>query len=405
MSPRGVLYKASQLMAGFMSLSTLGCAAAQADTCATQHWPLWQYYAHRFIQADGRMLLFGNAPNQSSSEAQSYAMFFALVDNDPELFDKLWRWTRDNLAASDIETHLPAWLWGLNSNGDWGVLDANSASDSNLWIAYALLEANRLWNKPDYHDEAQKLLANVEAKQVIKLPGLGKMLIPGTIGFNLPDHLWRLNPSYMPLPLMRRFDKETPSGPWQEVAENTVKLVSDARTNPKGYVADWVGYRGTAKDSGLFVTDPVTGQLGSYDAIRVYLWIGITPASDPLAASMRAHLEGMTTSTASRNVPPEKVQVLSGVTEGDGHFGFSAALIPYFQAKGQPWLALSQQRRVEEALEKAQDPTNPAYWQPLYYDFMLSLFALGWSEQRYQFQHDGTVKLSWEAACVTHAAR
>ena len=174
-------------------------------------------------------------------------------------------------------------------------------------------------------------------------------------------------------------------------------------SSPKGYVADWIGYRATGPNSGLFVVDPVNGELGSYDAIRVYLWAGMTPISDVLAAPLLARLEGMANSTASTGIPPEKVQVLSGTLEGQGPFGFSAALIPYFQAKGQPWLAQAQQRRTELALTKVLAQADGERTEPLYYNFMLSLFALGWAENRFQFRDDGTLKLSWETSCVRTA--
>jgi endoglucanase len=43
--------------------------------------------------------------------------------------------------------------------------------------------------------------------------------------------------------------------------------------------------------------------------------------------------------------------------------------------------------------------------EPLYYNLMLSLFALGWAENRFQFRDDGTLKLSWETSCVRTATR
>jgi endoglucanase len=215
--------------------------------------------------------------------------------------------------------------------------------------------------------------------------------------------LWRLNPSYLPLPLLRRLAKEAPTGPWKEIAENTVKMVS--ASSPKGFVADWIGYRATAPKAGLFVVDPVKGELGSYDAIRVYLWAGMTPKSDPLATPLLARLDGMSSSTASTGIPPEKVQVISGALEGPGPFGYSAALIPYFQAKGQPWLAEQQQRRVEASLNAALAKADGERTEPLYYNAMLSLFALGWAEKRYQFRDDGTLKLSWETSCTRAVTR
>ncbi|MNI89705.1 Endoglucanase precursor [compost metagenome] len=107
----------------------------------------------------------------------------------------------------------------------------------------------------------------------------------------------------------------------------------------------------------------------------------------------------MSNSTASTGIPPEKVQVISGALEGQGPFGYSAALIPYFQAKGQPWLAEQQQRRAETALNAALAKADGEHVEPLYYNAMLSLFALGWAEKRYQFRDDGTLKLTWETSC------
>ena len=125
--------------------STLLAGAAQAQTC---DWPLWQNYAKRFIQDDGRVLNSSMKPTESSSEGQSYAMFFALVGNDRATFDKLWTWTKSNMAGADIGQNLPAWLWGKRDDGKWGAIDSNSASDADLWMAYALLEAARVWNAP-----------------------------------------------------------------------------------------------------------------------------------------------------------------------------------------------------------------------------------------------------------------
>jgi endoglucanase len=390
-------------LAGTLASLSLAPVMADETACKSVDWPLWQTYAARFVQNDGRLLESSIEPNHSTSEGQSYGMLFALIGNDRERFDALWKWTAANLAGADVGQRLPGWLWGQGKDGKWQLQDANSASDSDLWITYALLEAARLWQRPDYREDALRLLKNIETKLVVNLPGLGKMVLPGPEGFVQPDHLWRLNPSYLPLPLLRRLAKEAPSGPWKEIAANSVKMVS--ASSPKGYVADWIGYRATAPQAGLFVVDPIKGELGSYDAIRVYLWAGMTPKSDPLAAPLLAHLDGMSSSTASTGIPPEKVQVISGALEGQGPFGYSAALIPYFQAKGQPWLAEQQQRRAEGALNAALAKAEGESTEPLYYNAMLSLFALGWAEKRYQFRDDGTLKLSWETSCVRAVTR
>lgn len=48
----------------------------------------------------------------STSEGQSYGLFFALAANDRAGFDKLLTWTQNNLAEGDLKQHLPGWLWG-----------------------------------------------------------------------------------------------------------------------------------------------------------------------------------------------------------------------------------------------------------------------------------------------------
>jgi len=387
-----------------LALVTLLCAPSLAaeQTCAESTWPLWESWATRYVQGDGRMLSSSTKPNHSTSEGQSYGMMFALISNDRARFERLWQWTGSNMLGADLAHNLPGWLWGQGEDGAWTLQNANSASDADLWIAYALLEAARLWQRPDYRAQALQLIGNIESKLVVDLPGLGKMVLPGPEGFVQPDHLWRLNASYLPLPLLRRLAKEVPGGPWQDIAENTIKLI---RTSARrGYIADWVAYRGTSPQSGLFVTDPVNGDLGSYDAIRVYLWAGMTARTDPGFSSVLAALDGMALSTASTGIPPEKVQVDSGALSGQSPFGYSAALIPYFIAKQQPWLAEQQQRRVRAGIEAALAGNGqPA--ELVYYNFMLSLFALGWAEKRYQFRDDGTLTLSWETSCARAVQR
>lgn len=378
--------------------------AAQAQTCDAQ-WPLWQNYATRFVQEDGRVLNSSLNPSESNSEGQSYAMFFALVGNDRARFDKLWTWTKSNMAGNDIGHNLFAWLWGKNKDGEWGVIDANSASDADLWIAYALLEAARIWNVPQYRADAQLVLANVEKTLIVRVPGLGKMLLPGPVGYSYPGGLWRFNPSYQVLAQLRRFNKERPNGGWNEVADSNAKMLADPQSNPHGFAANWVGYRATSANTGVFVVDPYSDDLGSYDAIRTYLWAGMTAKSDPLAASMLKALGGLSRATAAsaNGLPPEKVHVLTGEVEknnGYSPLGFSASAMVFFQARGETALAQLQKQKLDDVLGKAMAPSAPDTAQPLYYDYMLSLFGKGFADQKYRFEQDGTVKLFWEGACA-----
>src|SRR2546422_464278 len=106
--------------------------------CSARVWPsLWQHYAEVFMDNQIRVI-DRDAGDRATSEAQAYAMFFALVANDRQRFDGLLGWTEQNLASGDLRLHLPAWLWGRAADGTWRVLDSNSASDADVWIAYTL---------------------------------------------------------------------------------------------------------------------------------------------------------------------------------------------------------------------------------------------------------------------------
>lgn len=374
----------------------LGYLPAQA-ACNVQ-WPLWQRFAETWVQADGRVLESSLLDNHSTSEGQAYALFFALVSNDAERFAQIWRWSRENLAGNDPQNVLPAWLWGQGKDGRWQVQDANSASDADIWFAYALLEAHRLWGHAEYRDDALALLGQVKAQEILDLPGLGSTLMPGPVGFVQPDHLWRLNPSYVPISVLRRLVSADPDGPWEQIVESSVKLLRDGGGH--GFAADWVGYRGTSAASGLFVPDPIKGDIGSYDAIRVYLWAGMTAPADPLAKPILESLRGMARVVAATGMPPERVSIMTGKAEGHAPFGFSAALVPYFQASSEPWLAEQQQRLALAGLAQGRNEGSSV---PIYYNYMLSLFGLGWAEKRYRFDADGRLEPSWESACSVKA--
>jgi len=371
--------------------------------CPVEDWPLWSEFLKFFVTSDGRVI-YSFAPKADSvSEGQSYAMFFALIANDPVNFEKIWRWTVRNMFANDLDTRLPAWLWGQAEDGSWKVLDAHSASDSDTWIAYLLLEAGRIWQRPEYIAEGNKVLATIEKYLILDLPNFGKMLSSGRVSFVEPDNLWRLNPSYLPIPLLRRFAELRPNGPWTEIALNTPRLLK--ATSPKGFAADWVSYVRPPEGQAYFGIDELGADRGSYDAIRVYMWAGMTAKEDPLSAEVLKAIPGMVTYVRANRQPPENVLVTSGTVTGQAPFGFSAAVLPYLKALGAMQLFEEQAQRahsmqVASASDRTMFPVRPPY-----YDYVLSLFAFGWTEGRYQFLKSGQAKFNWEKSCSYAAAR
>lgn len=352
--------------------------AAAAAPCPGP-WTDWRSFVTKHIEPDGRVVDFFNADLRSTSESQSYALFFALVDNDQVLFDRILAWTRRQLSGGRPDLNLPAWLWGKGTDGQWRVLDDNTASDGELWIAYALLEAGRLWKRPGLTQSARQILALMRSAEVTDLPGFGPMLLPGKRGFVQADR-WTLNPSYLPLPVLRRFAAVDPKGPWTRMVERSVALIEQSA--PAGFAPDWVAWNGKA-----FVADPDKGGLGSYDAIRCYLWAGMTDAGDPLRRRLLEALSGPVAMLRAQGSLAEKVQVRSGVGTGVAPPGFSAALLPYLSALNQPALLKSQLARVSSAGDLN------------YYERVLVLYGEGWNERRYRFAADGRLLPAWSTPC------
>ncbi|GJH20590.1 cellulase [Caballeronia novacaledonica] len=366
-------------------------AASAAGTQAAQQcdWPAYRLFVERVVQADGRVVDRSTDAQQTTSEGQSYAMFFALVANDRATFDRLLGWTRTNLSANQFDANnlrLPAWQWGKRQDGSFGVMDPNSASDSDLWIAYDLFQAGRLWKEPMYTKLAYALATQIVKQEIVDLPGLGPMLLPGPQGFRVGD-ITRLNPSYLPLPLLRGLAHEMPDGPWAKLAQNAAKMIRV--TSPRGYAPDWAAYQ-----NGQFVVDPKNGDVGSYDAIRVYLWAGMASASDPLARAWLDALGGMRQSVAQTGFPPEKVSTISGAASGEGPLSYWGALAPYFKA-------LNDERGLGLARTHLEALVAPpgAGREPVYYDRVLGLFGGGFVDGRYRFDENGRLAPNWRSAC------
>jgi endo-1,4-beta-D-glucanase Y len=363
-------------------------AQTNAASGACGEWSGYRTFVERFVQADGRVIDYSPPAQQTTSEGQSYGMFFALVANDRATFDRLLAWTRTNLAGNQFDARgarLPAWQWGRKPDGSYGVLDPNSASDSDLWIAYDLLQAGRLWRDASYTQLGEALAAQIAREEIIPLPGVGPMLLPGPQGFQNAG-VTRLNPSYLPLPVLRGLAHELPNGPWSKLADSAYKLVKT--TSPQGFAPDWAAWQ-----NGQFVVDPKNGDVGSYDAIRVYLWAGLASSADPLAKPWLAALGGMRAKVAQNGFPPEKVSSTTGAATGEGPLSYWGALAPYFKSLGDDHgLGLA---RTHLAALDASVPGR----EPVYYDRVLGLFGTGFIDGRYRFDEAGRLVPSWRNAC------
>lgn len=370
----------SGLAVVLLGLAGLHALPSHADSCS--NWPAWEGFRKRFVNEGGRVIDPSTPSGQTTSEGQSYGLFFALVADDRESFARILKWTEDNLAEGDLTARLPAWQWGKRVDGTWGVIDTNSAADSDVWIAYALGEAGRLWKMQKYTAIAQLLAERILREETAEIAGLGRTLLPGPKGFQPRTDLFRLNPSYVPIQLMRRFAAAYPQKEWKQLVTTSMDVL--VRSAPQGYAPNWV----MVKANGGFMPDAETKAVGSYDAIRVYLWAGMLAAEDPARAVLLKRFAPLAQHVAKSGTPPQETATREGSASGVGPAGFSAALLPFLAASKLPD-ALRQQRLRVDAKTPLERTDN-------YYEQALTLFGLGWAEGVYRFAPDGALQAQWK---------
>jgi endoglucanase len=264
------------------------------------------------------------------------------------------------------------------------VKDENSASDADLWIAYTLLEAARLWNAPHYADTGRKMLALISRREVARAGAAGTVLLPGAVGFALDRGRFRLNPSYMPDFMFRYLIAADPAGPWKEIWQGYLRMtpaIFAAGVAPDLFVVD---------SSGAITADSERAPSGSYDAIRVYLWAGM---SGPSSAATVKLLTPYAMLIRKLGTPPEKVDPLTAVAVKSDFspLGYSGAVLPFLSALGDTPALEKQRARLRAAALRARAGERTHY-----YDQVLILFGKGWLDGQYRFDEQGRLVPRWK---------
>jgi endoglucanase len=263
-------------------------------------------------------------------------------------------------------------------------------------MAYSLIEAGRLWHDPHYDRLGMALAAQVAQQEAAFVPGLGTTLLAGAYGFHPDAETWILNPSYLQPSILARLSKVMPTGPWAAILDSLNAIL--AQGSGAGYAMDWI----TAGSGGIHPS-PTPAQhaagdagampMGSYDAIRVYLWLGIADPDTHGVHALFARVPAMAAYVDRNPIPPQQVDAQGHVVNPNGPPGFSAALVPYLRAVGKN----SQAKIQMDRLNSSRDATTGLYGKNAdYYDQNLSLFANGWSEGRFRFDRDGKLRVKWK---------
>ncbi|MCK9589426.1 MAG: glycosyl hydrolase family 8 [Terrimicrobiaceae bacterium] len=232
----------------------------------------WALFKKRFISPQGRVIDNGNG-DITHSEGQGYGMLIAEAFGDRAAFDKIWRWTRENLQTRQ-DDKLISWLWKPGQDGGGSVADANNASDAEVLVAWALVRASKRWGAYAYQQAAAEILVDLRRVAVKDTPQ-GPVLLPGSEGF-LKDGGVLLNPSYYIFPAFGAFSKSFPGGGWDALSKSGLELVEKARFGRWALTPDWVLSGETFSLKTSFPPD------FGYNAIRIPLHLAWRNPKSPL---------------------------------------------------------------------------------------------------------------------------
>jgi endoglucanase len=249
------------------------CALSISSRPAFCHVPLqqalnqsWQHFKTRYMT--GQQKVNSQTYGSVISEGQSYAMLMAWRMNDRTTFDKTWQWTKHHMQRPTDA--LLAWDWGKRDDGTWGIKDPNNATDADQDIAYALAKAGAAWARPDYTEDAKRIINDLWAHNVVKLQKR-YYLTAGTWDGLRADEMLHQASGYFAPHVYRLFAKLDPAHPWQRVVIDGYQWIEAcSQMTPSGLPPNWCGIRTTDETATWSDVQGEGSRDFGYDAIRIF---------------------------------------------------------------------------------------------------------------------------------------
>jgi len=227
---------------------------------------MWPTYKARFLDKSGRIVDNGNK-NVSHSEGQGFSMLLAVAADDHDAFLRIWKFTKKNMMVR--RDNLVAWRWVPNRL--FHVKDKNNATDGDIFVAWALLEAAEAGFGHHYRQQGKAILSDI--KKLVKTdPFFGPWLPPAQYGFSAGEHNGKniINLSYWVFPAFERMTQLTGDRLWVSLTASGERLIARASANSAGLPADWNSLRPNRGTVGLARK---FSSSFSYNAVRVPLYL------------------------------------------------------------------------------------------------------------------------------------
>ncbi|HWA71656.1 MAG TPA: glycosyl hydrolase family 8 [Polyangiaceae bacterium] len=201
------------------------------------------------------------------SEGIGYGMLLSANRGDRTLFDGLWKYYGDHLDPKGLMN----WATGVCDAA--GNNNANAATDGDLDVAMALIQANKVWPDGGYLALASALTAKIIQYETEECSGRA-ILRPGDMFGGCSDMSnAKINPSYFAPGYYRVFAHYFPAqaARWNALIDGSYELFPIYQARMAGLVPDW-----SKVDGGDWY-----GAGYSYDACRTpwrvmvdYAWTG-----------------------------------------------------------------------------------------------------------------------------------
>ncbi len=231
----------------------------------------WDSYKAQFIQSDGRSIDPAQQ-NSTTSEAQGYALLRAVWVDDKPTFDRVYRFTLNNMKRP--QDNLFGWRYGQLPNGKYGFLPGggnNSAADADSDIAFSLLLASKRWNDTTYESHALPLIKDLWRYETASASGGKRYLIAGNWAQNQQKLV--VNVSYFAPYEWRAFAMVDRQNNWSSLIDPAYTLLSVAGTEPLdkakgvGLPPDWLAIdRQNGQVTATHIANLTTNY--SFDAMR-----------------------------------------------------------------------------------------------------------------------------------------
>lgn len=241
----------------FSGLISLSCSTEKEKSSDLE--TLWTGFKENYIMDDGRVV--DRRLNRVTSESQSYGLLRAVLMSDRACFEKVLKWTQNNLQRED---KLYSWLWSPVDNGS--LKDINCATDADTDIAFALIIAAYKFNNRKYLESAGQIVRSIRLNTAIKqdngswFPSAGNWAINARI----------INLSYFSPAAYLYFDIMDPEGNWQKTVEEGFRILKHIeQTEELIFIPDFCILKSDGS-TGELPPESKLSRLFSYDSIRIY---------------------------------------------------------------------------------------------------------------------------------------